>query len=402
MRILLITNRVPFPPTSGYPIVIYNTIRGLLDQGAEISVFSLNPDETFTEIAHLNDPMLQEIDFTPARLINRISTWKIVVSLLARKSWHITRFYNSEPVARLKQVLARTTFDIVQIEGLFVLPYLNVIRQHSQAKIVYREHNIEHLVSGTSAAAETSPVKRLYLRLVARRMLRFELDNLSRTDAVITINPTDQSQLTAAGVTAPIRNFPVAVDPESYRPDPALTEVPSIFHIGSLNSLPAADGLHWFIDRVWSDLRSLNAGLKFHIAGRDIPKDLYQHQSDSFILHDDIVDPKAFINSKQVMIVPLRTGSGMRVKIIEAMAMKKCVISTSLGAEGINYQHGKNILIADSAGEFYQCILRLITDKKLCEEIGEHARRLVEKEYNLVENSGRLLAFYRELAGQPN
>jgi glycosyltransferase involved in cell wall biosynthesis len=398
MRVLLITNRVPFPANSGYPIVIHNTIKGLIDEGASVCLFSLNPDETLTRIAHLDDPLIEKIQFVPARLVNRVSTWKVIVSLFARQSWHISRFYNSEPVARLKQLLCTSEFDVVQIEGLFVLPYLNVVRQNSKAKVVYREHNIEHLISGSSATSEVSAVRRFYLKLMARRMLRFELDNLNRTDAVLTINSADQSHLVSAGCTVRIDNFPVSIDPESYVPDPSLVEYPSIFHIGTLNSFPAADGLRWFIDEVWNDLESLDAGLKFYIAGRDIPEDLYRNESNHFIIHDDIDDPKAFINSKQVMIVPLRTGSGMRVKIIEAMAMKKCVISTSLGAEGINYQHGKNILIADNPGEFYQNILRSVTDKRFCEEIGEQARRLVEKEYNIRRNSGRLLAFYREIA----
>jgi glycosyltransferase involved in cell wall biosynthesis len=245
--------------------------------------------------------------------------------------------------------------------------------------------------------SEASSARRFYLKLMARRMLRFELDNLNRTDAVLTISTADQSHLLSAGCTVRIANFPVSIDPDSYIPDTSQVEYPSIFHIGTLNSFPAADGLRWFLDEVWNDLETLDAGLKFHIAGRDIPDDLYHYENGNFIIHDDIEDPKAFINSKQVMIVPLRTGSGMRVKIIEAMAMKKCVISTSLGAEGINYQHGKNILIADSPGEFYQNILRSVTDKRFCEHIGEQARRLVEKEYNIRRNSGHLLAFYREI-----
>ncbi|MXV17905.1 glycosyltransferase family 4 protein [Hufsiella ginkgonis] len=397
MRVLFITNRVPFPPNSGYPIVVHNTISGLVSEGAEVTLFSLNPADNFVETGSLDDPLLKKIRFQTAAIINTLSTWELVLGLLARRSFHVSRFYKSVPVAKLKNLLKHDTFDVIQLEGLFVMPYLNTIRQHSNAKIVYRAHNIEYLVSGTNASSQRSPLRRIYSRMVARRLLRFELENINRTDAVLTINRFDQAHLESIGCRVSMENFPVAIDTSQYQPDQSKTEYRSIFHIGTMNSFPAMEGLDWFIRSVWKDLEALNAGLKFHIAGRDIPEDLYYYENDHFVIHDDLDDAREFINSKPVMIVPLRTGSGMRVKIIEGMAMKKCVISTSLGAEGINYEHGKNILIADTPAEFYKYILQSITDRRICEEIGENARKLVEKEYNLKSNSQRLLAFYETI-----
>ncbi len=397
MRVLLVTNRVPFPANSGYPIVIYNTVKGLLEEGAEVTVFSLNATGIPPQLAALNDPMLSKIGFHSAEVNQKLSAWEIVRNVLARKSSHVARFYKSVPVAKLKNLLHKNSYDIIQLEGLFVMPYLNLVRQHSTAKIVYRAHTIEHLVRGTTSSAEQSPLRRLYQHLLSRRLRKFELQNLNRTDAVLTINRSDKSHLESLGCRVNIENLPFTIDPQDYRPDASKCEFPSLFHIGTLDSFPAIEGIEWFIGTVWKDLQALDTGLKLHVAGTGIPDDFYVLENDRLIIHDTLDDARAFINSKPIMVVPLRTGSGMRVKIIEGMAMKKCIISTSMGAEGINYEHGKNILIADTPDEFYKYILQAVTNRRFCDEIGENARKLVEKEYNLKTGAAKLMHFYRGL-----
>jgi glycosyltransferase involved in cell wall biosynthesis len=262
---------------------------------------------------------------------------------------------------------------------------------------VYRAHNIEHQLWELSASSERSILRRIYLKILARRLYRFERDNLNKPDAILTINISDQSQLKFLGCKVTLENFPVAIDPEEYVPDLSKVEYPSVFHLGAMDMLPNLESVQWFIQYVWNDVNELNANLKLHIAGKDIPKDFYDYQENDIILYNNIEDAREFMNSKAVMVVPLRSGSGMRVKIIEGMAMKKCIISTSLGAEGIKYEHGKNILIADTADEFYKYILQCTTDRKQCESMGENARKLVEKEYNIKSQSGRLMAFYENL-----
>jgi glycosyltransferase involved in cell wall biosynthesis len=214
---------------------------------------------------------------------------------------------------------------------------------------------------------------------------------------VLTISESDRSKMHALGCKVRLENFPVVLNIDLYNIEIPHVEYPSLFHIGSMDFQPAVEGLEWFLDNVWNDLRALNSGIKLHLAGRNMPDEFYAREDDHLIIHDELEDGKEFIGSKSIMIVPLRSGSGMRVKIIEGMAMRKCIISTSLGAEGINYQHGKNILIADTPDEFYKNILRCSTDCKFCEEIGENARKLVEKEHNVVPASASLLNFYREL-----
>lgn len=398
MRILLLTNRIPFPPDSGYPIVVYNTIKGLLEEGADVSVFSLNPQSHHVDLRDLDDPVIEQIKFQATYIDNSLSPLKVALNFLSRRSAQATQFYKSGSVAKLRNFLQHNEFDIIQLEGLFVMAYLNTIRQDSKAKVIYRAHNIEHQISGGQFTGN-SFFTNIYRRIIARRLYRFELENLNKPDAVITISESDQGKLVSLGCRVKITNFPVSIDLVDYVPDPQKIEHPSIFHLGSMDFIPAVEGLEWFFQHVWKDLQALDSGLRFSVAGRYMPEEFYEYEDDFVDISDSLQNARDFMNSKSVMIVPLRSGSGMRVKIIEGMAMKKCIISTSLGAEGIRYEHGKNILIADTADEFYRCILQCATDRKMCEEIGENARRLVEKEYHIKGNSKRLLDFYSELAG---
>ncbi|TZF82126.1 glycosyltransferase family 4 protein [Pedobacter sp. BS3] len=398
MRVLLLTNQVPFSSTSGYPIVVYNTIKGLLAQGAEVAVFSLNPQTYHIDIRTIDDPLLKQITLATASINTNLSTWNLLINMFKGRAANVSRFYKSASVAKLKNFLKHHKFDIIQLEGLFVMPYLSVIRQYSKAKIIYRAHNLEHQVGELLASTERSPLRRLYRQMAAKRLYKFEIANMNKPDAILTLNESDKSHLQFLGCTVHIHSFPVAIDLENYHPDFSQMEFPSIFHIGSMDFAPNVDSLNWFINTVWKDLQALNIGLTLHLAARDMPPDFLDDDEYNIKLYHNVGDARQFMNSKAIMIVPLRSVSGMRVRIIEAMAMKKCIISTSLGADGIRYQHGKNILIADTADEFYKYILKCTTDRKFCETIGENARKLVEREYDISSTSHRLMAFYKKLA----
>ena len=397
MKILYISNRIPFPPQSGYRILVHNTIQGVVNEGVEVTLFSLNPHKHYTDVRHLTDPLLNRIELRSCGINTDFNNWEAVKSIASKKAYTISRFYNENVSAQLKDVLRKNEFDIIQLEGLFVVPYLSLIRQLSKAKVVYRAHNIEYQIWERQADSARSPLRRIYLNILASRLKKYELENINKFDAVTTITNSDKRELQYMGCNLSMETFRVTVNPDEYVSDFKQMEYPSIFHLGSMDWLPNREGVEWFINYVWNDLEQLNVGLKFHIAGKSIPQEFYDHPSKNIVFHSDLHDAKLFMNSKSIMIVPLQSGSGMRVKIIEGMAMKKCIITTSKGAEGIRYEHGKNILIADTPDEFYRYILQCTTDRNLCETIGENARKLIERDHNTKITSKNLMSFYYNL-----
>lgn len=398
MKILYITNRVPFPPQGGYSIVVYNSIKGALSEGAEVTLFSLNTNKHYVPIRNLQDPLLDQISFTTSSININVNSWDELKNVASKRSINVFRYFKAAAGSQLKNLLRKNSFDIIQFEGLFVGPYLSLVREYSQAKIVYRAHNIEYQIWEQQVLSERSLLRRLYLSYKSHKLRQFEYENMNNFDAVVTLNEADMRELKYQGCQVRMANFSVMLDPEDYKPEPERAEGLSIFHLGALDWMPNQEGLEWFIDHVWYDLEKLNVGLTFHVAANNIPPEIEELADTAIRIYPDVEDAKEFMNSKSIMVVPLKSGSGMRVKIIEGMAMKKCIISTSLGAEGIRYEHGKNILIADTADDFYRYILQCTTDRGMVERIGEYARLLFEKDHSLHTATRRVMDFYQSLA----
>jgi len=164
----------------------------------------------------------------------------------------------------------------------------------------------------------------------------------------------------------------------------------SIFHLGAMDWKPNVEGVMWFAEKVFPKLKEVN----LHLAGRKMPKWFSESIDSSIHNHGEVIDALTFMDQFPIMIVPLFSAGGMRVKIIEGMAMKKAVISTSVGAEGINVTDGENILIANSKEEFIKVINKVNKDKALLHRIQENGRKLVELEYNNSILTERLVQFY--------
>ncbi|HET8829903.1 MAG TPA: glycosyltransferase family 4 protein [Pelobium sp.] len=397
MRILIFTNRVPFPANGGYAIVVNNTIQSLLDLGCDITVFSLNTTKHYVRFEDIDDPIIQKIKFVQYKIDNRVKAKDAFFNLFSRKSYNISRFYSPGCADRLSHLLKKEKFDIIQFEGLQVTPYLAVVKANSTAKLLYRAHNIEHQIWKRLTIKENFLLRKFYLHLLSKRLQSFEYNILGDFDAILAISFVDEHFFNSLGYRGNAHTFPVALNLENYKNDFILSPNKSIGYIGSMDWRPNIEGLDWFLERVWPNIMQLGSGITFHLAGKNIPESYEDLADEHFIIEGQVDNAKEFIARQHVMIVPLLSGSGMRVKIIEAMALGKCIIATSIAAEGINYHHDRDILIADSSDHFYKQILRCFTDKNLINRIGAGARKLVEKGHNQKILGEKLVKVYEDL-----
>jgi glycosyltransferase involved in cell wall biosynthesis len=171
-------------------------------------------------------------------------------------------------------------------------------------------------------------------------------------------------------------------------------QTPVVAHLGALDWLPNQEGLLWFINKVWPRLREVYPDIEFHIAGRNAPNWFEKKLNiDGVKFHGEIDDAEDFLKSYPVHIVPLFSGSGMRIKIVEAMAYGRAVVTTTLGTEGIDTENDVNILISDSDYSFADCIIKLIENNAYCREIGENAFTFVKEKLNNDKLVAELLDF---------
>ena len=175
----------------------------------------------------------------------------------------------------------------------------------------------------------------------------------------------------------------------------------SICFIGALDWRPNKEGLDWFITNVWPSLSKAQPDLKFHIAGRNTPPELMNLNVKNIVIHGEVPNAVDFINAHNVMIVPLFSGSGMRVKILEGMALKKTIVTTALGMEGIDATHGKELLVADQPDAFKDAVILALQDQHLRESIGQSAQEFVSQYYDHTTIASKLIEKYSQLLTQP-
>jgi len=397
MKILFLCNKSPYPPKEGGPMAMNANIEGLLAAGHQVKVLALNTNKYFVKLSEIPQ---EYIDKTQIEFIYQDLSIKPVaafLNLFSKKSFHVERFIAEAFAEKIVKTLDHDNYDIVQLEMLYMTPYINVIRKHSKAKIILRSHNVEHLIWERVTTNTLNTFRRSYLAGLTRKLKNYELRAINNYDGIATISKQDAEFYINNNPTIPVVDISFGVDVTQYTVSSEPFEFPSLFHLGSMNWMPNEEGIKWFIETTWPLIAEKFPDLKFYLAGRMMPEWLESLDIKNIKVIGEVDDAQEFINSKAVMIIPLFSGSGIRIKIIEGMALGKAIISTEIGAEGIAYTPEKNILIANTPEEFLSTIEKCVADVDFCKEIGHNARKLIEEKYNIHKITEKLLSFYKQV-----
>jgi polysaccharide biosynthesis protein PslH len=397
MRILQVANKFPYPARDGGSIATLSLSKSFAALGHEVTVIAINTSKHFTDPSTIPASLSGKITFISVPVNTDINLLKLARNFMfSSMPYNAERFVSKDFNLKLNQLLTDNQFDIVQLEGLYLAPYIKTIRANSSARIIMRAHNIEHEIWERSVNQQ-SGVKRLYIKNLAERIKRMELGFLNEYDAVLPITSRDEQRLRSLGCNVPSHVVPTGVNAGELLPDHGKLAFPTVFHIGALDWLPNQEGLLWFFDHVWDKILEKNPDLKFYLAGRNAPDHFKSLPYRNIEFIGEVDDAHDFIRSKGVMIVPVLSGSGMRIKIIEGMALGKAIVTTGVGTEGIATTHGKDIFICDDPGEIAACVNKLIADRDFYIDIGENARKFVIENYDNNMICSSLLAFYSDL-----
>jgi polysaccharide biosynthesis protein PslH len=398
MKVLQLCSKSPYPPHEGGPIAMNNISQGLIEKGHHVKVFAVSTKKYPISLDKIPSEYISKTDFEFEFIDTSINAFDAFINLFSKKSYNISRFYSKVFENRLIEILKKDTYDIIQFESIYLAPYLPVVRQNSKARCVLRSHNIEHFIWKRLAEGTINPLKKLYLSYLTIKLKRYELSILNKFDAIVAITEIDAEFLKSAGAKIPIESIPVGIPKQQviYR-KPEFREFPGIFHLGSMDWLPNQQGIRWLITEVWPKVIKKHPDLTLHLAGRNMPQWLINFGSANIIIDGEVKNAIDYMSSKSIMVVPLLSGSGIRVKIIEGMACGNTVITTPTGAEGIECTNGNNILIANSAVEFSEKISLCINNRDLCNKISENAIHLIRIKYNNVVITEKLITFYRIL-----
>lgn len=396
MKILQLCIRVPDPPGDGGAIAMKSIAESLIEAGASIKVLALNTKKHFVDPVNISEKYKADTAIETVYLDASVKIVPAFVNLFFSKaSFHIQRFDSKNFREKLTAILTNGGFDIVQLESLYLAPYLDQIRKCSDAKIVLRAHNVEYVIWERLLGSTGNMFKRYYLSVLTRRLKAFEISMLNRYDAILPITRSDEKIIHRDGCKLPIHVTPLGLNTEKYQIEEKENGMFSVFHLGSMDWMPNIEALNWFIAGVLPELRKRDPSLRIYLAGKKMPGHIKKLASSDLIIEDTISDAIAYMSDKPVMVVPLLSGGGMRVKIIEGMAMGKTIISTRIGAEGIDCEHLKNILIADTPADFIHWIITCKNDPSLCKRIGAGARELALLRYDNKIIGKKLFDFYK-------
>ncbi len=397
MKILQVTNKVPYPTKDGGAIASMNLTRGFSLLGHQVTILTMNTLKHHISLDEIPEPVKELADFRLVDVPARISLISAFFNLLfSRKPYNAVRFISKTFAVELEKILKEKEFDVIQLEGLYVCPYIPLIRKNTSAKIVYRSHNIEHEI-WTRSSILARGIEKRYLKNLAKRIRRFEIQQLNNYDLVVPITQRDGNILDQLGNKKPSHVSQTGIDSSVLIPNAKNLEHPSLFHIGSLDWSPNQEGLIWFLENCWNDIHIKYPELNFYIAGRNAPV-WFQRKlgMPNVIFKGEVADAYEFINSKSIMIVPLFSGSGMRIKIIEGMALGKPIITTAIGTEGISTTSGKNIILAEDAAGFTEAISKLIEDRGYFDEISKNAIEYIHEHFDNLTSAGALIEFYKK------
>lgn len=399
MKILQVCNKFPYPDRDGGAIATMAFTREFKKQGHDVTVAAINTSKHHFDYDKLPDDIKEIADFRKVDINTDISPAGLLLNFFfSRKPYNAIRFINKTFKELLISILQEKEFDVIQLEGLYLCPYIDTIREHSNALISLRAHNVELEIWERIYLNEKNRLKKWYFKNLASRLSIFETNYLNSYDVIVPITERDAKRFNVLGNKKPYFAAPMGITPFQLdlKMDDELEY--SIFHLGGLDWPPNQEGLIWFLENIWQELLKKNPNLVFYVAGRNAPEKLIKKffEYDNIIFHGEIAKAQKYMISKGIMVVPLLSGSGMRVKIIEGMALGKIIVSTTIGAEGINAKNNEEIVIAEKPEEFINSIIYYLKNKEKANSIRKNALKLANEEYNITKITKNLAEFYKQ------
>lgn len=395
-RVLALSNCYPFPPTNGIALRVCAILQGLAASGHEIDLLCFGD----TAAAGQDQSKALEICKAVQIIPNPSAGFSKPAALLRRvaavpftRPYGVARSRSKRMVREILDRLRRQACDVVLCEETDLL--VNV-PDHLPVPLIVDHHNAEHVLLERYLAQETNPFRRAYAWMEARKVRKWERQATLRADVAMVCSDVDRATYRALCPSAAVIVAPNVIDAAAYAP--AASEEPeTILYAGGMDWYPNRDAVEFFALSILPRILRRVPGARFVVAGRNPAPEFRRRFGEipSIEFTGAVPDMRPQIARAAVCVVPLRIGSGTRLKILEAAAMAKPVVSTSLGAEGLDFADGSEILLADEPESFAGAVVELLNDAKRRRSLGAAARRRVEHSYSLAVLQGSLRNVFR-------
>ncbi|MEM8861307.1 MAG: glycosyltransferase family 4 protein [Chloroflexota bacterium] len=389
MRILFLSQLVPYPADAGPKVRSLHVLQYLVSAGHDVTLVAFERENDSPEaLAYLKDLCAEVHTVMMYRSVLK-DAWFFTKSLINKEPFLIARDLVPEMESLIKKLLTSEIYDAIHADQLWMAPYALQSKKYLEQppKLVLDQHNAVYLVPERMAGNTSNPLKKWILALEGQKMAGYEIETCTQFDSVVWVTNEDRSALKAVAngsanqISGP--TIPICVDPTVKKTVNRSDEGRRVTFLGGLHWPPNAEGMVWFYEEVWPKVLKNVSDAKLTVIGKNPPAELMEDAGNSNLEVTGYVDdPVPYLEETAVFIVPLHSGGGMRVKIIDGWSWGLPIVSTTVGAEGIGYVDRKDIYIADSAGDFAQIIIELLQDPIKAATLAQEGRTTVETRFD--------------------
>jgi sugar transferase (PEP-CTERM/EpsH1 system associated) len=394
MNILIITDYLPYPLISGDRIRVYNLIRRIAKHHRLWLAAALATPDDAESVAHLQE-FCGGIE---TGYLGRRHPLMHLPGLLrfafGGKPLELKFLHSAKLAKKIRQLVSRVNFDVVQIEPSRMGLYLEGLPTGLWHKSILVFHNVASYQFDSIFQIERMSVAKMRTWLYSRMMQRWEPRYAERFGSCITVSEEDRDLLITANPRLRVNVIPNGVDTQMYQPLSLEKTEPALLFIGSMDYAPCIDAALYFCHEILPHVRAALGGVQVWIVGKNPVPEVVRLNGDGVHVTGRVNDVVPYYKQTTVSIVPLRAGGGTRLKILESMALGRPVVSTTLGCEGLDVANGQHLLMADQAEKFGEQVVRLLTDRSLYQHIVAEARQLVVGKYDWDSLTQRLLDIY--------
>ncbi len=396
-RLLVLTSRLPFPPREGHQLRSWHLLRALASRHA-VTLLSFRRDEdVVADIEPMRDILAGLETFPiPAEHSRRVLAMALARGVLTRQPF-IAAKYTSPALRERVRVLAAQS-DLVHFDMLPLVSCADLVPRGTP--VAYNAHNVEHLLLEKRVEIESRPAIRRFLQHQVPRLRDFERDAVRRSDLVLACSDADALVLRADAAGTDVQVVPNGVDLDENRPAPEGTPVkPQLVFVGQMGWFPNRDGVDWFLREIFPRILAVRPEVEFVLVGKADGLLAPAEVAHRVRIAGFVPDLRPVVHESAVYVVPLRAGSGTRLKVLEAMALGKAIVTTHIGSEGIALEHEHSAVYADDAEAFARATLDLLDDPARARHLGTNARVAAEARYGWDAIGRDMLGHYERVLG---
>lgn len=399
MNILIVSQEFPYPPHgSGAKLKLYNLIKRLSVGNRIYLAYFIGPEDAPADIGDLNKYCGGLCAFTKSAT-TAPGLKKLVGKLFNKYPDEAESYFSAEAVNKIKDIIGEAKIDIVHFDLIYMAQYGKYINEVPK---VIAPNDANWLLWQNVANFETDPFKKLEYYVHYLRTKRYEMDNYSAFDKCVVVSDEDKKVLQCYMPDLSISVIPNGVDYSYFRPFNRLADTYNLIFTGVMSYKPNIDAMTYFCKEMFPLIKARVEGVKLYIVGKDPTKEVLALASPDTIVTGYVDDVRSYAGKASVFICPLRIGAGIKNKILEAMAMGMPIVATPKSLAGIDAADGKDLLLADSPGEFAGAVIKLLNSRDLKEKLSKNARKAVENRYSWDLTASGYEALYKDIVKRKN